>query len=70
MTHALKKLSAMSGANKLRFAGKIYGSERDYWVVSGELVEDTDSAAGCEARGKGCNSQVFWVTDNILHDWI
>ena len=53
------------------------GSEKDYWVACGELraqhiqEEDSDPLTRyAEPRGVGCNSQVFWVTDNILHDWI
>lgn len=37
MQHSLKKLACLSGASKLRFAGKIMGSEKDYWVACGEL---------------------------------
>lgn len=37
MHHSLKKLACLSGASKLRFAGKIMGSEKDYWIACGEL---------------------------------
>lgn len=62
----------MSGATKLSFFGKIYGSCKDYWVVSGCLnhVEEPNQDSSVEKRGSGVNSQVFWVTDNILNDWI
>lgn len=53
------------------------GSDKDYWVACGELkvahIEEVDSNpdnANAEQRGTGCNSAVFWVTDNLLHDWI
>jgi hypothetical protein len=56
----------------LRFFGKIFGTKKDYWVVYGTLghVEEPNLVSGIEARGTGVNTYVFWVTDNILHDWI
>lgn len=66
----MKKLATMSGADKLRFAGKIFGTEKDYWIVSGELACNDDVNHGFEGRGRGCNVLVYWVTDNLLHDWI
>lgn len=51
--------------------GKIFGTKRDYWVVSGTLSHVEEAAAHeVEARGVGTNACVFWVTDNILNDWI
>jgi len=70
MQHSLKKLACISGASKVKFAGKILGSEKDYWIACGELKEKSEYEAGCEPRGVGCNACVFWVTDNLLHDWI
>jgi radial spoke head protein 4A len=34
---SLKRLAVLSGATTLRFWGKIYGSQRDYWVAQGTL---------------------------------
>lgn len=52
--------------------GKIFGSKQDYWIASGVLtqVEEVDSDVSVEKRGEGANSLVYWVTDNLLHDWI
>lgn len=62
----------MSGATSLRFMGKVYGTCKDYWVVCGNLshVEETHKDTMVEVRGTGVNTNVFWVTDNLLHDWI
>ena len=62
----------MSGATDVRFMGKIFGTKKDYWVCSGTLnqIEEPNQDAMIEARGAGGNSKVFWVTDNILNDWI
>ena len=62
----------MSGAEAIRFAGKIFGSSSDYWIAIGRLpqAEEDQKDANTEARGKGVNETVFWVTDNLLNDWI
>ena len=69
---SLKKLAVMSGASALRFWGKIYGSEKDYYVVEGDLNKSEEPVRNAqqEQRGDGCNRHVYWVTDNVLHDWI
>jgi len=36
---SIKRLAVMSGAERVKFAGKILGTHKDYWVVSGVLVE-------------------------------
>jgi len=62
----------MSGASKLTFFGKVYGTKKDYWVVNGELnqVEEPHQDSSIEKRGQGVNCVVWWVTDNILRDWV
>ena len=62
----------MSGAKRVMFAGKILGTQRDYWVISGILQEppENNSDPQFEQRPNGVNALVFWVTDNLLNDWI
>jgi hypothetical protein len=62
----------MSGAEALRFAGKIFGTQKDFWIAIGRLpqAEEDSKDATVESRGKGLNETVFWVTDNLLNDWI
>lgn len=69
---AIKKLSEMSGASKLRFAGKIYGQAQDFWIISGYLPDEGSPAnkAQVESRGEGVNSQVYWAATDLLGDWI
>ena len=33
-------------------------------------AEEENKNASVEQRGKGVNETVFWVTDNLLSDWI
>lgn len=61
-----------SGASELRLWGKILGTEKDYLVVEGTLenAEETKTDHHIEKRGEGVNKLVYWVTDNILEDWV
>ena len=34
---SIKRLGIMSGATSLKFFGKIYGTQKDYWIVQGTL---------------------------------
>jgi len=69
---SIVRLSKVTGAKSMRFWGKILATKRDYYVVEGELkeVEETEIPFGHEPRGKGVNKYVYWVTDNILDDWV
>ena len=68
---AMKRLAVMSGAEALGFVGKIYGTGKDYWIVNGRLGSNEEPVEfGVEPRGEGVNQFVFWVTDNLLNDWI
>jgi len=72
LSKSIKRLAIMSGADSVRFAGKIFGTQSDYWVAMGKLAEPEEDSkdSSVEARGKGVNETVFWVTDNLLSDWI
>jgi len=69
---SIKRLAEMSGASRIAFKGKVYGTKKDYWVCSGVLPgdEEVSLAQGQEPRGTGVNEYVYWVTDNLLCDWI
>jgi radial spoke head protein 4/6 len=69
---SLKRLATMSGASNIKFFGKIYGTQRDYWIAQGKLDfnEEQTSNPMQEARGKGANVYVYWVTDNLFSDWV
>lgn len=69
---AIKRLAVMSGAERVRFVAKMYGTNKDYWVCSGVLTGAEEPLAGSdnEVRGTGVNAMVYWVTDNLLSDWI
>lgn len=72
---SLASLTAKSGASKLRFWGKIYGTERDYYIAEGVLdgeeegEGEEEKPADFEARGTGVNQFVYWVTHDALSEW-
>jgi radial spoke head protein 4A len=41
---SLKRLAVLSGATSLRFFGKIFGTQKDYWVVQGNLPDSIPSS--------------------------
>ena len=69
---AIKRLAVMSGADRVRFVAKIYGTTKDYWVCAGTLdgADEMNLPKNQEVRGKGTNSFVYWVTHDLLSDWI
>jgi radial spoke head protein 4/6 len=62
----------MSGADSVRFCGKIFGTKCDYWIASGRLdkAEEKVNDVNFEKRGQGVNKFVYWVSTNLLSDWI
>jgi len=77
---SLKKLAADKSATTMRFFGKIYGTQQDYYVVEAvtEGDDDGDDAAdgdegaaenAMEAKGTGINKYTYFVTHNPLGEW-
>lgn len=50
---SMKRLAVMSGAQGLKFMGKIYGSKKDYLIVDGALpnAEESSTDKMVEPRG-------------------
>lgn len=55
---SMKRLAIMSGASSLKFFGKIYGTQADYWIAQGTLgfQEEAPKNRTQEKRGEGANS--------------
>ena len=70
----MKKLSGDSGANRIRFWGKIRGTACDYYVAEGE-VEGGEEEGGeerppdFEPNGSGINKFTYWVAHSSLGAW-
>ena len=69
---SIKRLAVLSGATQLRFWGKIYGIQKDYWIAEGvlETQEEEREHYTQERRGEGVNKLVYWVTESLLDDWV
>jgi hypothetical protein len=71
---SLCRLLMATEAKNMRFWGRFYGVEKDYYVAEGMLAgngaEDIDRPKNFEPRGTGVNTLTYWVTDNVLEDWI
>jgi len=72
LSKSLTRLAARANARELRFWGKIFGTENDYWIAEGLLNhENSDDPVSpeIERHGEGCNRLTFWVTNDVLGDW-
>lgn len=57
----------------MRLWGKVIGSQKDYWVAEGQAdsaVEDGELPWNAEARGSGINRLNYWVTNDLLSEWV
>lgn len=73
---SLKKLSGDTGAGKLRFFGKIRGSQNDYYVAEGEVdagegddEENAERGPDFEPKGTGINKLTYWVSHSSFAEW-
>lgn len=71
LRQALKKLVKEKSAKDIRFWGKIYGTEKDYYVVEGqgEAGEEEERPPDFEKKGEGINQFTYWVTDSAFNAW-
>jgi len=56
----------------VKFWGKIYGRNSDYFVLMGSLknYSNKNGPVQSELRGnEGINKYTFWVSNSILEDW-
>jgi len=69
---SLAQLAARTQARELRFWGKIFGSQKDYFIAEGYLnhsYSDETPSADVEPHGVGTNRLTFWVANSVLDDW-
>jgi hypothetical protein len=69
---AMKKLLIENKCEYIRFFGKIYGINSDYYIIQG-IVKDypmKNPPKHVESRGnEGINRYTFWVSDSLLEYW-
>ena len=69
---AMKKLLVENNCEYIRFFGKIYGINSDYYILQG-IVKDypmKNPPKHVESRGnEGINRYTFWVSNSVLEYW-
>ena len=72
----MKKLAGDVGAGRIRFFGKIRGTDNDYYVAEGEVegggeegAEGDEKPADFEANGTGINKYTYWVSHSSFSEW-
>lgn len=68
----MQNLARQTQATKLRFWGKIHGTEKDYYIAEGQAdappanpdVEPSEPPANMEARGTGVNENSYWACNS------
>ena len=69
---AMKKILLENNCEYLRFFGKIYGINSDYYIIQGLLktYPMKNPQIHVETRGnEGINRYTFWVSNSILESW-
>ena len=74
MTNSIRNLSAKLQAGMLTFFGKIYGTQKDYYIVQGADIdpkEDANYDNDMEKRKEdGINQYVYYVTNDLTSEWV
>lgn len=68
---SLNKICIHTKPKAARFWGKIFGTQKDYYIIetSASIEDNFEPEKGQENRGKGINSNIYWVTNNLLEKW-
>lgn len=57
--------------SQLRFWGKIFGTDRDYYIAEAiaDSAEEVEEEADMEKPGEGVNKYMFYATDDLCSEW-
>lgn len=70
---SVRKLAKTAPVQSVRFFGKIYGTEKNYYVCEAKLIEskkeEIDRVTKKEQAGKGANEFVYFVTNTPEDSW-
>ena len=74
LVNSLRNLSAKLQMGMFTFFGKIYGTEKDYYIAQGADIdpkEDANYDNDMEKRKEdGINQFVYYVTNDLTADWV
>ena len=75
LTNSIRNLSAKLQAGQFTFFGKIFGTEKDYYIVQASDIEAPEGGAENEndhmekRKEDGVNQYVYFVTNDLTEDW-
>lgn len=70
---AIKKILIQNDCEYIRFFGKIFGINSDYYIIQGvpRKYKQKNGEKYLELRGsEGINKYTFWVSDSLLENWV
>ena len=74
LVNSLRNLSAKLQMGMFTFFGKIYGTEKDYYIAQGADIEPKEDAVydnDMEKRKEdGINQYVYYVTNDLSSEWV
>ena len=80
LTNSIRNLSAKLQAGFLKFFGKIYGMEKDYYIVQASDYDSPEENKEGEEKEKdpkmenrkedGVNQYAYFVTNDLTGDWV
>ena len=74
LTNSIRNLSAKLQAGMLTFFGKIYGTQKDYYIVQGADIDPKEDAVYDNDMEKkkedGINQYTYYVTNDLSSDWV
>lgn len=65
---SLQNLANKNELAECRFWGKIFGTQKDYYIAEGKLEdygEEDEADGGKEPMGTGCNEYIYFVTNSL-----
>lgn len=73
LKNSLRNLSVKIGNGNIQFFGKIYGTEKDYYIAEGidiEVGEINYDADQEHRKEDGVNRNTFYVTNDLSEPWV
>lgn len=72
LTLSIQRLSEKEEFETVRFFGKIYGTQKNYYIVEaklGEYPEEEDEDARNEPLGTGANEYIYYASNSTAGGW-
>ena len=69
---SLNRLAIKENLKSLKFWGKIFCSDLEYFIAEATLRHNVVDAVkdNWESAGTGINALSFWVTNDLMQEWV